>query len=549
MELIRDPIPDDGVGVEHGEIFTRRWVVELILDLVGYTVDKDLARASAIEPSCGAGAFLVPMVERLVASTAAHGRPLAEATSAIVASDLQQGNVDAARAATAASLVQAGAEKETACRLAREWIQHRDFLLDPPAWNSADYVVGNPPYIRLEALPKARAAAYRRACPTMGGRADIYVGFYETGLRALGNGGVLGFICADRWLRNQYGSRLREMVGSGWAVDALVSLTGVDAFESEVDAYPAITVIRRAKQNGGPLVVSTDPSFGASDAADLAALAAKSQTRSVTRSRFSVARLGHWFEGADGWPHGSPRRLALLADLESAHPPLEDAVTGTRIGIGIATGADKVFIISDRSVVEAERLVRLAFPRDISTGHLEWSGRYLVNPWDSDGLVNPEAWPRFAAYLGEHHDQLAARHTARRGSWFRTIDRLAPGLTGRPKLYLPDFKDRVFPVLDEGTTYPHHNLYWITSDSWDLRVLGGLLMSDIANMFIEAYSVRMRGGFLRFQTQYLRRIRIPQQASIGKHATAALVKAFETRDHEAATAATLPLYGITGLPT
>jgi hypothetical protein len=34
-------------AVQHGEVFTRRWVVETILDMVGYTADHDLADTSA----------------------------------------------------------------------------------------------------------------------------------------------------------------------------------------------------------------------------------------------------------------------------------------------------------------------------------------------------------------------------------------------------------------------------------------------------------------------------------------------------------------------
>lgn len=34
--------PDE---VEYGEVFTRRWVVDTILDLAGYTPDKDLSNA------------------------------------------------------------------------------------------------------------------------------------------------------------------------------------------------------------------------------------------------------------------------------------------------------------------------------------------------------------------------------------------------------------------------------------------------------------------------------------------------------------------------
>ena len=70
------------------------------------------------------------------------------------------------------------------------------------------------------------------------------------------------------------------------------------------------------------------------------------------------------------------------------------------------------------------------------------------------------------------------------------------------------------PVLDRGETYPHHNLYYLTSKVWDLEVLGGLLLSRVAQLFIQAYCVRMRGGTLRFQAQYLRRIRVPDPASM-----------------------------------
>lgn len=46
-------------AVEHGEVFTRRWVVELILDLVGHTVDRDLGALVAVEPACRSRSFVV----------------------------------------------------------------------------------------------------------------------------------------------------------------------------------------------------------------------------------------------------------------------------------------------------------------------------------------------------------------------------------------------------------------------------------------------------------------------------------------------------------
>jgi hypothetical protein len=104
-------------------------------------------------------------------------------------------------------------------------------------------------------------------------------------------------------------------------------------------------------------------------------------------------------------------------------------------------------------------------------------------------------------------------------------------------------------VLEDGHLYPHHNLYFVTSDHWDLMVLGGLLLSEVANLFVGAYCVKMRGGCYRFQAQYLRRIRVPDPSSISRRDCRALARAFDERDVEAATALAAKLYGIDGVPS
>ena len=47
-----------------GVVYTKRWVVELVLGLAGYMSDKNLVDSVAVEPSAGGGAFLGPMIER-----------------------------------------------------------------------------------------------------------------------------------------------------------------------------------------------------------------------------------------------------------------------------------------------------------------------------------------------------------------------------------------------------------------------------------------------------------------------------------------------------
>ncbi|KAB1923424.1 N-6 DNA methylase [Micromonospora noduli] len=536
-------IPDK--AVENGEVFTRRWIVELILDLAGYRQELDLASLAAVEPACGTGAFLGPMVARLSASCRQHGRSLSEAANAIRAFDLLARNVEISQRLVEKVLLDDGWPSEDAAAAAETWVQQGDYLLDHCGDEMADFVLGNPPYIRLEDVPSDRMAAYRAACPAMVGRADVYVGFFEVGLRSLNRGGVLGFICADRWMRNQYGRQLRQLISAGYSVDATITMHDVDAFEESVSAYPAISILRKAEQETA-VVADTSGSFGSGDAAAVLAWMRQEAAAPVATDRYEIARLPHWFTGSDSWPSGSPARLALIEDLNDRFPLLEDEATGTRVGIGVATGADSVFVTTGAEV-EADRLLPLSMVKDTLSGTLSWSGHYLVNPWDSSGqLVDLHAHPRLRAYFGQHAAALKKRHVAGKqpANWYRTIDKVDHMLTGRAKLLLPDMKLTIHPVLDEGHLYPHHNLYYIVSDAWDLRVLGGLLLSAVAQAFIEAYAVKMRGGTLRFQAQYLRRIRVPRFETISERDRALLSDAFDRRDSATATIIAARLYGI-----
>ncbi|MEU7994393.1 Eco57I restriction-modification methylase domain-containing protein [Micromonospora sp. NPDC049060] len=535
-------------SIEHGEVFTRRWVVDLVLDLAGYTADRDLAELVAIEPACGGGAFLASMSARISSSCRKHDRPLLDAKDALRAFDLLEPNVAASRRLVRDVLVDEGWPLDEAREVAAAWVRQGDYLLDAYLDESVDFVVGNPPYVRLEDVPADRMLAYRAACSTMTGRSDLYVGFYERGLRSLKPGGVLAFICADRWMRNQYGRHLRELIATHYSVDVTLTMHDVDAFETQVAAYPAVTVLRRAPQ-GTAVVADTRRAFGPQDAPDLLEWIANAESEPRANERYEIARLPHWFGGGGSWPSGSPSRLALIETLNERFPPLEDVTTGTRVGIGVATGADSVFITTGADV-EPRRLLPLSMVRDTTSGTLSWSGHYLVDPWDADGqLVDLDGLPRLQAYYQRHAAALKRRHVAgkRPAHWYRTIDKVDHSLVDRPKLLFPDMKTTIHPVLDEGGFYPHHNLYYIVSDAWDLRVLGGLLLSRVAQAFVEAYAVKMRGGTLRFQAQYLRRIRVPRPETIPAAERAALAAAFDRRDTQAATKAALRVYGISDL--
>lgn len=526
-----------------GEIFTRRWVVDALLDLIGYTPSQPLHRKVIVEPSVGSGAFLIAIIERLLLSSAEHDVDPANLGPCIRAYDLQECHVRTCRALATRKLVAAGVTRHTAEIIATQWIATADFLLDDETVR-ADFVVGNPPYIRSDDMAVEQQANYRQRWSTMRGRVDIYVGFFERSLGLLRPGAKLGFICADRWMRNAYGANLRELIGTRYSVETLWQMHDVDAFEEQVSAYPAITVISNNPQ-GEVVVVDANASFGETDAASVLEFSKSALIEERTAS-FKAHRMRTWFTGRDLWPTGDADRIALIEDLNARFGVLEDVAKRTKIGIGVASGADKAYIVDQSANVEQERKLPLVMADDIRTGSFSWRGKVLLNPWNPDGtLVRLEDYPRFRAAL-EANPIIKTRFVARKdpSQWHRTIDKVDSSLTPRPKLLLQDMKASIQPVYHPGGLYPHHNLYYIVSEDWDLEVLGGILLSRVAQAFIEAYGVRMRGGTLRFQAQYLRKIRVPNPQDIQEGVAHRLADAFRLRDTDAATRAAEAAYGI-----
>jgi TaqI-like C-terminal specificity domain/Eco57I restriction-modification methylase len=514
---------------ERGAVYTRREVVEFILDLVGYTPDRPLATLRLLEPAVGQGDFLLPALARLLASLSSSAdRNVVQLSSALCGVELHGPTFEATRHKVMSRLIQEGFALEEAEILADSWLVHGDFLL-VPLEAGFHFVIGNPPYVRQELIPPALMAEYRARYRTIYDRADLYVPFIERSLFLLAEGGQLGFICADRWMKNRYGGPLRQLVAEHFHLKTYVNMVDTPAFHSDVIAYPAITII--ARDQGKLTQIAYRPEISS---AALTKLAAELTTQHYgeTATVRSVEGIAH---GAEPWIFDSVSQVQLVRRLEQEFPTLEEA--GCWVGIGVATGADKAFIGRfDDLDVEDDRKLPLVMTRDILTGQVEWRGLGVINPFDEQGnLVKLAAYPCLQRYLEERREVIAVRHVAQKmpANWYRTIDRIYTELTTQPKLLIPDIKGEAHIVYEAGQYYPHHNLYFITSDDWDLRALQAVLRSGIASLFVSTYSTRMCGGYLRFQAQYLRRIRIPYWRDISEHQRQALILASIGNDMQA----------------
>lgn len=501
---------------ERGAVYTAREVVDAILDLCDYSVESDLSTKRLMEPSFGAGDFLLPAIERLLDSVQRHGSDLGsmlpKLTDCVRAVELHQPTFADTRGRTERLLLSRGLTSDQAEELLNAWLVNDDYLLHG-ALGEFDVIVGNPPYVRQERIPNVLLSAYRERFETFVNRADLYVVFYEKGLLSLADGGRLGFICANRWVRNQYGGALRELVGRHFHLEYFVDLERANAFKSDVIAYPAITVIRRAPR--APTVLATGSRDSADDL-DRLVPKLKRHAQKGTANGAEVSRVSIVQANREPWLLDAPGVVCHLRDLEERFPPLEEA--GAKVTIGVATGADRVFIAPfDELPVERDRKLRLAMASDCVDGRVKWGGRGIVNPFLDDGTLAPlDEYPEFRSYLEKHEAALRGRHVARKqpSRWYKTIDRIYPALTQTRKLLIPDIKGDAAVTYDPGEFYPHHNLYVVTGTSWDVLALMTLLRSSLALAFVAAYSPRMAGGFLRFQAQYLRRIRAPHWDAI-----------------------------------
>lgn len=526
-----------------GAVYTRREVVDFVLDLVGYTPDRPLGQSRLLEPSAGAGDFLLPAIDRLLAAWRAfspNASLLDDLGEAIRAVELHHDTFLEVRRAVVERLKYEGITPQIAETLADRWLIQGDFLL-VPLGGHFDFIIGNPPYVRQELIPARLLAVYRSRYQTIYDRADLYIPFIERSLSMLADRGNLGFICADRWMKNRYGGPLRRLVADHFHLKFYVDMANMPAFHRDVIAYPAVTVITREPPG------ATRIAQCASLARDsLAVLARELRGESPLAEGNSVRELAHIVNGAEPWLLGSAGQVALIRRLEQQFRTIEEE--GCQVGIGVATGADKAFIGHFDSLdVEPDRKLPLVTTRDILSGRVRWRGLGVINPFTDDGqLVDLGSYPLLRRYLQANREVIAGRHCAKKNPshWYRTIDRITPQLAQVPKLLIPDIKGKPHVVFERGELYPHHNLYYVTSRVWDLRALQAVLLSNLTHLFIATYSTKMQGGYMRFQAQYLRRIRIPAWGGVPSALRMELAAAAESQDIGACNRAVARLYDL-----
>ena len=510
-------------GEVTGEVFTRPEVVAYMLDGVRYCGKfKSLVGLRVLEPSCGDGAFVLPLIEAWLSEKPDFDS--ADADSFLRACDISSGNIEKLREAVMGRLVAAGCARARANALLSKWLVSGDFLLHEFK-ERFDIVIGNPPYIRFDDITVAKQKEYRALFSSFAERCDIYVPFFEKSLALLSDKGVFSFICTNRFTKSSYGKQLRRLIADKYHVALYLNMEHTQPFVEEVSAYPAIYIID-LNRNRVTYSATID---------DAGILTLNRVRMGKPKSELSVFK--QWYKGDSPWISTNCRERETADKIARTFPTITKSAEGTEIGIGVASGADDIYINAQRiTSIEPSCLLPLVASEDIHDGCISWDERYLLNPYDDDDdtqMRDLARYPLAAAYFDSHAPKLKARYCARKHprDWYRTLDRVKYALLRSPKILIPDIQLGGNVALDEsGSYYPHHNVYWITSTKWNLKALCALLRSSFVTSQIRNVSVQMRGGSIRYQAQNLRNVHIPAWSSLSALDVEKLVCAYESND-------------------
>ena len=224
--------------------------------------------------------------------------------------------------------------------------------------------------------------------------------------------------------------------------------------------------------------------------------------------------------------------------------------TGCRIFIGAATGSNEVYIVDSDFIntkIEEERLIPVITASELRSGSIVWRKKYLVNTYDEKGVINLNEYPKLAKYLNSHKEDPCKRHSAQYdgNKWFKTIDRVCEKRAKMEKLLIPDISSNPIVVYDQGKYHPNNSIYYVCSEKWDLHALRVILLSNVTKMFISAYSTKIAKGFLRFQAQHLRKLRLPNWDSLNPNLQQRLVRAGKHNDMNSFNELTCVVYQLT----
>ena len=369
-----------------------------------------------------------------------------------------------------------------------------------------DVVIGNPPYIQLQA-DHGKLGDFYKPCgyETFAKTGDIYCLFYERGWQLLNANGHLCYITSNKWMRAGYGEAMRKFFAEKTNPQLLIDFAGEKIFESAtVDTN--ILLFEKGKNRG-----KTKCCIGTSDCRkDLSVFVKHAATPCA-------------FTSSESWVILSPIEQSIKRKIEAVGTPLKD--WGVNIYRGILTGCNEAFIIDEakraeilancQDTAERERTEQIIRPilrgRDIKRYGYDWAGLYLIathNGIPEKGIkrIDVKNYPSIKRHLDAHWEKIASRS-----------DMGDTPYNLRSCAYMDDFSKPkiVWGNLSLNAAFAHAPAgmfinapcVMITPFSDDLLAV---LNSKLGDWYIRQLGVTRNGGYFEYKPMFVEQLPVPK---------------------------------------
>ncbi len=382
-----------------------------------------------------------------------------------------------------------------------------------------DVVIGNPPYIRIQALREwapIEADFYRsRYRAASKGNYDIYVVFVERGLDLLRQGGRLGFILPHKFFNAQYGQPLRELLAAGKHLAEVVHFGDQQVFE-QATTYTCLMFLDKSGSSECRVTKVTD-------------LQAWRAAGEGTVGAIPAAMIG-----PAAWNFVIGSGSDLFERLKAMPVKLGDVAE--RVFQGLKTGADNVYIVRivDRGpgqvgvvgrhhrrvyMLEHDLLHPLAKGGDIKRYSPPRTNLVILFPYAREGVDRAnllseaqlrQRYPLTWRYLLDHRDVLERREGgAMRGRrWYGFSRSQALDVISLPKLITPDISQRASYSIDEtggifftGGVAGGYGI--IVEDCRYRYYVMALLNSSVVDWCLRRQATAMRGGYFSYEARFM----------------------------------------------
>jgi type I restriction-modification system DNA methylase subunit len=371
-----------------------------------------------------------------------------------------------------------------------------------------DAVLGNPPYIIFKILPDEIRDYYRTNFDTFKMKGDIYVLFMQAASDLLRSDGITGYIVQNKFMKAKYGSKIRGDIAEGEKIQEIVDFHDSPVFN--ITAYPLILI--RKKSNPGD-----EHKFRWRD------------IRESDRNKLEQKLNGD----GPGW---EIRQSALDSDIW--HPFVSDGVVSAetvaldqfaeQIGKGAISGKIEAYLVDEDTIeeknLEEDYIRRVLRGGDVDQFYTEdpQSLSQFIYPYnvtaDEPKLADPEEIQNIISHLKDFEDELLARKNygerlVDQGYEWYELQYEAPGMLN-DKIVFPDISpENRFAYDQEGELACLDTVYYLVRNDklsgYDSQYLTAVLNSNLLDYLFDRMSPKVRGGYRRYKTQYVKGIPVP----------------------------------------